>query len=318
MQLLVLLMTVLYVHSIHSKYFGIQQKSRKCLTDLEESANGIGAGAARNISFQCYYDNKSPENMYFKFSWNPPLPTGTNVSSYRIRIIYHGSVDVCFVVPPTQTTVVFNQSMGLVYGCGFDLYVTPSPIVYVDESFREKSVQVFGCPIAPKLLALPNIMAKTGSSSSFVVVFDIEPIPSPTIKWYFSHDKVYCRNPVPIENHRTNIIFSKDMRILRVVNITKEDVGCYTVSADNTIGRTDKQRAYLELNFTMPASEYSSHDIKGPLFGSLVGMIIVALFCVLIITHIRKKITVREPEESLLTGAVYVSHCTEENNSKRT
>ena len=217
-----------------------------------------------------------------------------------------------FDVPPTQTTVVFNKSMGLVYRCEFNFYVTPMPIVLVDNTFRQKSVRVLGCPIPPKLRALPNVMAKIGSSSSFVARFDIEPIPSPTMKWYFSHDKVYCRNPALIENHRTNIIFSNSMRILRVVNITKEDVGCYTVSADNSVGRTVEQRAYLELNFTMPTSVYSSRDIKGPLFGSLVGMIIVALFCVLIITHIRKKITAREPEESLLTRKVYLSHCAEE------
>ena len=200
-----------------------------------------------------------------------------------------------FDVPPTQTTVVFNKSMGLVYRCEFNFYVTPMPIVLVDNTFRQKSVRVLGCPIAPKLRALPNVMARIGSSSSFVARFAIEPIPSPTMKWYFSHDKVYCRNPALIENHRTNIIFSNNMRILRVVNITKEDVGCYTVSADNSVGRTVEQRAYLELNFTMPTSVYSSHDIKGPIKGFIS----------------------RNDYRSCFLCTDYHAH-TEENNGKRT
>ena len=314
MRLIILHVLLIYIN-VAEPHCDLLTRSSSSKCGLLESPNGIGAGFVRNLTARCLYD-KNSDKFQYKFSWRLPEPTGTPVSRYRIKITYRLTKHICFLVPASQTTFVLNRSIGLLYGCGFHLYVTALPIAYVDGRFEAESIPVYGCPVPPVLLPLPNVVVKPGSSYRFVSKFEQEPVPSPIITWYFTVDKEYCKNLSVLKEDQNDVLLSKDRRSLTIMNIRKEHIGCYVAAANNSIGRIDMQRGSLDLNISSSLSSLIPrrsvyYDFEGPLFGSLAGIMIALLISLLILKLIRKRrLLVRDHAEILLKSEVYISHCT--------
>jgi len=215
---------------------------------FERSTTGGGVGRVRNLSARCVYT--SPNDFHYVLSWNPPELSETSVTKYGVRILFGsfsaGSVvpfSLCFQVPASQERFNFNQSMGLSYGCPFRFSVVAQPVVYGSVVVE----RVSGCPIAPTLNPLPNVKVNLGSSYSFAATFQYEPIPKATIRWFFSADRVNCRNLSRLQNSQSNVKISENGRVLQISKVKWKDVGCYVVTAYNGVGEENREMGYLTL-----------------------------------------------------------------------
>ena len=268
------------------------------------------------------------QNFYYQISWQHPKPTGTRVLRYRIKITYHLDVFVCFQVPAHQTTFMFNESMGLLYGCIFNVYVTAQPVSHASGSNIVKSIQVFGCPVPPKLLPLPNIVVQLGRPHSFTAIFKYDPVPTPVLNWYFSPERVYCRNESLISRDREGVFISENRHTLTIRRVSRNDLGCYIVKADNGIGRVVHQRGYINIDHNknklfqrlVPSkTQQTTDEYQGPLFGSLAGIMIFLLFCIFFLKCYKRSrfnVSKTPPDDYSFVRKVYLSHCAESRQEK--
>lgn len=95
-------------------------------------------------------------------------------------------------------------------------------------------------------------------------------------------------------------------------------MGCYIVSADNGIGPIIQQRGYIDVKQKsfqhLKQSNYSNSDFEEPLFATLVGVMVVLLFCILILKFYKKKQTFTSldtEKQFQFVRTVYLSHCAE-------
>jgi len=253
---------------------------------LTESKTGVGAGAARNINAKCHYT--SPDDFHYVLSWSPPAPTRAPVTKYRVRIWFETyQRHICFQVPASQRELIFNQSMGLSYGCPFSFSVVAQPIAYTDNIHYTDTKMISGCPISPKLKPLPNMILQPGSNFSFLASFKEDPIPHAKVKWFFSPDKVNCSTYRRIEQN--NVIVSEDTRVLSVNHATNENIGCYIAVASNGIDGKSYRRGYLDFE-SATLKEGIDSNILVLSFASLGATIIVLLFALLLVLYKQKQL----------------------------
>ena len=283
---------------------------RQCL--LEKSTNGVGAAMVTDIEAKCHYN--SHKDFYYELTWKYPESMGAPVSRFRVKINYRSSRYICFQVPASQRKFRFYPSMGLVYRAGFEFYITAQPIRRVNGLLFQNSLEVWGCPVAPILLPLPNANVAAGTDFSFFASFRFEPIPNVSVSWYFSPDIVHCTNQSVVDvQHRNNVLISRDMSELTILNAGEEDVGCYVVIAHNGIGGISKQRGYLGLNTSASTTWVQSNlDGNEMIYAPFLASLLLLITIIILLVMQRRRRTIRnENTEALLMKTVYVSHCME-------
>lgn len=255
---------------------------------------------------------------------------GVPVVGYRVYVMYTPTQYACFQLPPTQYSFTFNTSVGLTYGCFFYYTVTPQPISLRDGNTNYPLHMVHGCPVGINLLPLPNVHIEPGASYSFTARFEEEPIPSARVVWYFSPDRKFCKNPQRVENSLYNVEFLQDNRVLKILSVSRQHVGCYVVTAENGVGRIQEQRGYLDLNITTTSSTNTRTNdqnmiaqVEGPLFATIALILAVMAGVALTFTikwkrvaRRRKKFEEETSEGKLLKRKVYISHCMEEEEER--
>jgi len=225
----------------------IFKRSEKCIHERSKSSSG--AGRARNVVGRCRYDENTDNKFYYEITWEPPLPGATPVSEYAVKIVYYGDIYVCFRVPASQHRILFNESTGLRHKCWFTFSVTPQPVLFVNGTYRDTDRIPARCPMALQMKPLPSIVAHEGANVSFTAEFFEKPTPHPEIRWYFSGDKLHCRDPLLINGTERHLLLSSNRMILTVLNITAKQKGCYTVQADGEgiPPILHEQRGYVDL-----------------------------------------------------------------------
>ena len=283
---------------------------------IDPSKTGVGVGPVRNLTEKCRYDH-TKQNFLYTLSWLPPVTTeAAVVSKYLVRIRYGQQHRICFKLSASQTTFIFNQSIGLLHGCRFHISVTALPVVYKDRSVHQKTLQVL-CPMPTKLLPLPNIMVKPGSTYSFLARFLHEPIQNITINWFFSPDIIFCRKNrtrITAERHR-DIVTSSEGRILTIRNISNDHVGCYVTK----VGSADEVRGYLNINSTL-VSVIAPHNNTiatfEKLFFAILAVLMVIIVVYLAVIFLKRRMASMKQDSdvctTLLKKAVYLCHSTDE------
>ena len=275
----------------------MERKTRGCRAN--ESSNGVGSGRVSNLTAKCHHNSHQPHNEFsYKLSWEQQTTTTTPVTEYRIKIWYENYRRyLCFFVPASQRHFVFNQTMGLRYGCHFSFSVMALPIAYVNGIIQTGIEQVIGCPLPPRLDPLPNVVVNRGIDHVFKASFEYEPTPSPTISWYFSSDKRNCHQPRLLHNETSdNIEISTGGRFLRIHEVSVSQTGCYIVVADNGIGAPQRRRGYLDVNETV--HRHSDKDYGGnilvPVFLPATGVMLLLLLCLFIAMYKNKEVQAKE------------------------
>ena len=280
-----------------------------------------GVGEARNVKAECRQSPESENSFYYNITWKPPINTGTNVTGYRVMVLYrrdlYAGVKGCFQLPPSATYFLFNTSVGLAYGCMFRLSVTAQPISNdLDEPRFISTLRESGCPRGPILVPLPNIYVARRSTYFFRVAYMNEPVPAPNISWFFTTDTKNCRNLQPLTTDGGNNIelYSKGMMV-KISNVEEDHLGCYVVHVDNGIGRVKVQRGYLNFNNTPFPYQIGNREIlteiQTSIFGAIAGTIVVFVvvgFCIMS-RHKSKEHKGSTEGEKFVRPKVYISHC---------
>ena len=302
------------LHCAVTKTRSIYKGNRKDCR-LEIRRTGVGAGVVRNLTGKCATDNHSKRDFSYQLSWMSPADNKTAVSNYLIRIRYSNIHRICFKLPASQTTFLFNKSVGLVHGCKFMVTITALPVVFREMSFHQHTLQVESCPLAPKMSPLLNIASQLHSVYSFVVNFSQEPTQPITISWYHSSDHIFCRDKKLLTTQHRGFVFSSDRRTLTLSNISSKHVGCYVVIANNSLGYSSEVRGYLKINRTLFANSIPAQNFESEImFGALaVVMVLMAACLTLIVLKHRMAFTTHHgfAHESLFKKKVYLSHSIE-------
>ena len=298
-------------------------KRKQCV--LVESHNR-GVGVPSNIRAECKYDatRNVKDSFYFRISWDAPKNTGKEVVGYRVYVMYDDGENGCFQLPASSRSYVFNRSVGLAYGCMLKYSVTAQPISRVDGTSWLNMHRVWGCPIRPIIEPLPNTHVDFLSHHSFWVRFKHTPVPKPNISWYFSSDKIFCRNPTLLVENENSVVFDQNNMVLNILEVREKHVGCYVVRAYNGIGRTQEQRGYLDLKPQPPSSseqEEISIEMKMGSFsriGLVLGIVMLVLVVLALVLMYKKNTVTTVHEVSTnehrhqhhhLKKKVYISHC---------
>ena len=92
-----------------------------------------GVGPAENLTARC--KQSSPGSFHYEMTWEPPPNTTTTTTTTttalqgcRLYIMYEGGLHVCFQLPPTARSFIFDQSKGFSPQCPFEYTLTPQPI----------------------------------------------------------------------------------------------------------------------------------------------------------------------------------------------
>ena len=319
LSLLLLQLVTCRLHCPRQQHFASHVNKNKirfhnCRIHVRKNSNG--AGEVRNVTGKCLYNATSMDNFRYLISWDAPVPTDEKVTGYQVHIRHrHTHKYACFQVPSTHRSMIFNQSVGFIAGCAFFVAVTPQPISADVDIYQAEMTPFYGCPIAPHLLPLNNVLVSRGSMFSFHANFDQAPIPKPRVRWFFSSDERQCRNRRAVQMDQNSIILSDDGLTLQVHNAQEKHIGCYVVTAHNGFGRVAEQRGYLRLNETLAMSSRTMEDhfadVHGRILITLIaGFIIFFILFVMVIVLFRRQRyqPASVPVEVFLRKQVYISH----------
>lgn len=216
---------------------------------LKPSESGIGTGLASDINAECKY-NSQTQKFYYSISWKAPEPKKEPVSAYRVEVMYEIWQRYCFQLSEVNTYFEFNESVGFRYGERMKYAVTPEPVVLHGGSISTITKKAVQCPIAPELIPLPNVVVDISSSFYFKCKFVVNPVPRPVINWLFTKDNRNCEKEKQIVKNNKHIHISADNRTLKIINVNREHIGCYIVTAYNGVGDSQEEKGFLNLNMT--------------------------------------------------------------------
>ena len=314
----------LYKHVNSNVLFSERKRNNDC--SLETSKDGKHAGIAHDVQAECKY-NCNMKKYYYEISWKPPFFQQTNVSAYRIVIMY----DItrwCFQIQNNVQHFKFNASIGFEYGKRIKYAVTPQPITRVGGKFSAELKKPGPCPVEPKLIPLPHKVIPIGSNFTFMCKFVENPVPNVTIYWSFTSDNVNCaKDRYSIHNNQYMEI-SRDKRALKIIEANTKHVGCYILTVENGVGGKHEEKGYIDLNMSINAlidlqRIKDSGHIK--LWCVIVVVVVLVAFIIIVTFGVGIYVCFKKTKNFQLAPSheepvkkVYVSHCTEDEDDRTT
>lgn len=290
--------------------------SRSC--DLNTSRDGRSAGKATHVHAECKYDEKSQEYFY-KITWQVPVQSKTDVSSYMIVITYDSIIKSCFRVPETTFKLLFNKTSGFQKNKKMKFGVIPQPIVRIGGKFDKPLVPSPPCPPKLRMHSLPNDLIEIGGNYTFNCNFYQRPVRDVTIQWFFTVDSVNCQDRKRLNNSK-HISISMNQRTLKIISAQKEHFGCYVVKVHDFSGSILEERGYLHLKRYLTLQK----DDKIIRLSQIILIILVALLIFVTLGVIiwvcckyNRKYFHTPTYDSVNNMKVYLSHAAEKDNDKK-